>query len=719
MKLKIVLFIITIISLIEAVKAQTIVIDNLNSKIAIKNKLTFLEDSTNQLTFEEVEKSTKFKPIKSDIPNFGISNNSFWLKLLVKNITNRNIFLLQISQPGLDEIECYHYNNSVKGSLVVDYAGEYLPFKNRLFYDANYIFRVEFQKDSLCEIFFKVKARDNIQVPMFIGTTEVIFESNKIKDSLAGIYTGIMIVMLIYNLFIFFTVKDESYLYYVIYIACVMLTQAGIQGYAFQYLYPNLPWLAQYSSFILPPLVGIAGLYFMRVFLNTRQFLPRLAKVQHIFTLGYILAFVLSLFGMYSAGFILIEVCAAGVAFYMISVAYIIHRKGYRPATFFLYAWIFFLIGVSLYVMKDLGILPYTNFTFYSMPIGSAIEVVLLSFALADRINILKKEKEQSQLQALQMLQQNEKLIKEQNIFLEQKVHERTLELEEANNELNTTLNNLKDTQTQLVNAEKMASLGQLTAGIAHEINNPINFVGANVKPLKMDVADLLDIIKRYEGLDANDTNLQEKIDSINEFKERLDIDYVRQEIDILLNGIEEGARRTTEIVYGLKNFARLDESDVKEADVNEGINSTLVLLRSNIQGNIEVIKNLADLPMIECLPGKLNQVFMNLFSNALYALKEKKSEKEEYLKISSYELNDKVIIEIEDTGIGMSPEVKAKIFEPFFTTKDVGEGTGLGMSIVFKIVESHQAKLEVESELGVGTKFKLILNKKLELNLN
>lgn len=282
-----------------------------------------------------------------------------------------------------------------------------------------------------------------------------------------------------------------------------------------------------------------------------------------------------------------------------------------------------FLFGVTIYSMTNVGVLPINDFTFYTMPFGAAAEVVLLSLALADRINVLKREKEQSQAEALRVSQQNQKLITEQNIVLEQKVHERTLELEETNEELNVTLTYLKDTQTQLVNAEKMASLGQLTAGIAHEINNPINFVSANLKPLKMDISEVFEVVDKYGDI-TSEAELMEKLREIDVFKKKIDLDYLKTEIGTLLNGIEDGARRTAEIVSGLKNFSRLDESDIKEANVNEGIESTLVLLRSSIQKNIEVITRLGNIPIIECFPGKLNQVFMNVLSNSLYAMNKK-----------------------------------------------------------------------------------------------
>jgi len=190
-------------------------------------------------------------------------------------------------------------------------------------------------------------------------------------------------------------------------------------------------------------------------------------------------------------------------------------------------------------------------------------------------------------------------------------------ELNTSNEELNATLENLKKTQSQLVSSEKMASLGQLTAGVAHEINNPINFISGNISPLKKDIGDLLKIIKEYEII-IEEQDLQENFEEIEELKEDLDYEYLLEEIKNLLNGMEVGTKRTTEIVRGLQNFSRLDEDDMKLININEGIESTLLILKNQIKNRIEIVKTLGEIPDIYCYPGKINQVFMNILTNAI-----------------------------------------------------------------------------------------------------
>ena len=671
--------------------------------INVESSLQIFEDKSNSLTFNEVI-NQNFTTSKVKVPNLGISKSTFWIKFILSNNTSSNVFLLNLAMPTIDFVKFYFPAKDTIYSNIE--MGEHLPFSYRKYDDPDYLFDLNIMPGESNIYFLEIHSKESIQLPIKVGTQKAVLNQLKNKGILSGLYFGIMLVVLFYNLFIYFSVKDKNYLVYVVYVLFTLLTQTSLQGYPFQFLWPNYPSFAQYSLFIFPALTSLSGLIFMKVFLDIKSHSVILNKIVYILCIPYFLSFFYVIIDNYKASQLILEITSMVVSVFMLITPIISFRKGFKPAKYFLIAWSIFLLGIIVYILKDFEILPFNNFTRYTMQIGSAIETVLLSFALADKINILKKEKEQSQATTLLALQQNEKLITNQNIVLEQKVEERTIEL-------NKTLTNLKNAQAQLVNAEKMASLGQLTAGIAHEINNPINFVSANVKPLKLDIDDVLELISKYETLKPNDLT-QKNFDDIEVFRKQIDINYLKQEMADLLSGIEDGAKRTADIVSGLKNFSRLDENDIKEADINEGIESTLILLKSSIPSNTEVVTNLGEIPIIECFPGKLNQAFMNLFSNALYAIKTKKSDANNKLVISTSFDTDNVYVKVEDNGIGMSPEVKAKIFDPFFTTKAVGEGTGLGMSIVFKIIESHNAKIEVESEYGVGTKILLILKKKI-----
>jgi two-component system NtrC family sensor kinase len=697
----------------EGISQKKVVLSNTNDNLVIGKYLNIYEDELGKLTAKEAFRLTSFKSSDRRVPNLGFTKGSFWVKFTLNNQKEDSNFTIQINQSLLDEVILYTFDES--GNLLnMQKSGEKYPIYQRKHNDQYPIFDISIPQNKEKYFLLQVISSEQILLPVQVATLPKILERNKNRDLLFGIYFGIILAMMAYNFFIYFTVRDKSYLYYVLNILLVGLTQACLEGYLFKYAWPDNFWFSSRSVYYFSSATSVTALIFLRLFLRTGEFIPKFDRQFKLYFLLFGIVIVGTTIEVNNLSHNLTQFAIGIVPITILIVSIVIFRKGYRPAKFFIIAWIVLIVGIFIFVLKDAGVLEANFFTTYTLQIGSAIEEFLLSLALADRINILKREKEQSQTEMLLALKENEKLITEQNVMLEEKVKERTEELEIKNVELGDTLTNLKETQSQLLVVQKMASLGQLTAGIAHEINNPINFVSANIRPLKMDISDILELLNKFETIDQNDEKLKEKLDEIKSFKEEIDVEYLKTEINSLLAGIEDGAKRTAEIVKGLKNFSHLDESDIKMADINKGIESTLVLLRSSIPDFISIEIDLGDIPMIECYPGKLNQVFMNILNNAVQAIENDKSEKQHKLSVSTFESENKIHIRITDTGIGMTEMVKDKIFEPFFTTKDVGEGTGLGMSIVFGIIENHHGQIKIDSEPGKGTKIELILPKEL-----
>ncbi|WP_129714927.1 7TM diverse intracellular signaling domain-containing protein [Pedobacter sp. SYP-B3415] len=696
-------------SVIAAVQTDTVQIADGEVLSNFGTKVRLLADPTQSLTAEKAIGSAGFEKVTSDVPNLGISNSAYWLRMVIKNKTSSDELTLQIPLPTLDKVDFFQFDGNTK-LLRKEQMGDSRPYYSRSFDNPFSTFVFHLKKGETTTVLIRLSGGEQLQVPLILTKSEVIDKNNADAFLVFGMYAGIIVVMFIYNFFLFISTRDKTYLFYIIYIFFIGLLQANFQGFTFKYLWPANVTVSTYAVYILTPLAALTALEFMKKFLHSDVYVPRLNRWLNIFYIPYGIAVLLAFLGNLNVSYQLLQITAVIIAIAMLFTAWRVHRQGFQPAKYFILAWSFFLLGLCIFVLKDYNILPYNTLTYNMMPLGSAVEVTLLSFALADKINVYRKEKEQSQEEALRVLQENERLITEQNIQLERKVTERTVELQSANSSLEQTLKDLKDAQSQLVDAEKMAGLGQLTAGIAHEINNPINFVTSNIKPLELDIKDLREVISMYEKIDPA-RDLHEQLEAINSFKRQIDMAFVNEEINTLLSGIGEGARRTAEIIRSLKNFSRLDENDTKPVDLNEGLDSTLVLVRNIYPQNLKVIKNYDNLPKVECLPGKINQVFMNLVSNAIYAIKNKPEQREEeFLTITTRNLGDKVSISIKDSGTGMTEEVKNKIFEPFFTTKSVGEGTGLGLSIVFRIIETHKGTIEVLSTINVGTEFIITL---------
>ncbi len=288
-------------------------------------------------------------------------------------------------------------------------------------------------------------------------------------------------------------------------------------------------------------------------------------------------------------------------------------------------------------------------------------------------------------------------------------------EKEQRSEELQLTLNRLQETQLQLIQTEKMSGLGQLVAGVAHEINNPINFIHGNITHIDIYTKDLLRVVQAYQ------THYPDPPQTIARILNEVELDFIQEDFVKLLQSTKVGTDRIQQIVLSLRNFSRLDESEFKPVDLHEGIDNTLMILQHRIKENpdfsaIEIIKAYGELPLVECYAGQLNQVFMNLIANAIDALEESiqtrkkdgQTAKASMILISTQLITEEwVQIMISDNGSGMPEPVRSRIFNPFFTTKSVGKGTGLGLSISSQIItERHNGKIWCDSTPEEGTKF-------------
>ena len=677
--------------------------------LLIGKSLEIAEDPDGSYNINNL-KNLQFVKSTEETPNFGLSKSTWWIKFTIRNNSSEKSMFLELAYPMIHSGELYTVDGDQVHSQNISESD---PFYKRKFNHQNIVFELDVEKGKSSTYFLKIREETQIVLPLFVRSQEGFFQAALASEILTGLYIGILAVMMLYNLFLYFSIREESYLYYVLYILFIGLAQITLTGYAFKLLWPGSPYFNSLAAVLFSALAGLFAVLFFRNFLNTKEKTPAFDKALFAIIAGYILSVVFKLRGNESLSFNITNIAGIGSIIIALIVSGMLSYQNYRPARFFLIAWSIFFLGLALFVLRNLNILPYNFFTNYTMQAGTAIEVILLSFALADKINVLKKEKEISQEQALRISLENEKIITEQNVMLEKNVEARTRELRQTNTELTTTLTQLRDTQTQLIESEKMASLGQLTAGIAHEINNPINFVSSNIRPLRRDIDDLIQIVDAYSEIQGplEGNALVEKLREIDDLKEDLDLDYIKTELGILLKGMEDGAHRTVEIVKGLKMFARVDDSDLNMVDINEGIESTLVILNYQMGTSIELVKDLGNIPNIEGYGGKLNQVFMNILTNSIYVIQNDPKNTNPTIWVKTWlKDTDNVCISIRDNGSGMSPEVKAKIFEPFFTTKQVGDGTGLGLSIVFKIIEVHSGHIAVNTEVNKGTEFVITL---------
>ncbi len=316
--------------------------------------------------------------------------------------------------------------------------------------------------------------------------------------------------------------------------------------------------------------------------------------------------------------------------------------------------------------------------------------------------------------------------LKQQEAYRELQLMHESLEqrVEERTKELRQTVENLQNTQTQLIHAEKMSALGQLVAGIAHEINNPLQFIAGNITHARQYTQDLLDLVELYQKSNPDPTP------EVKGFTQEIDWEFICEDLPNLMSSLQVGVDRIQEISNDMRNFSRMDQGRRIQVDIHQGIESSLVILQHRLKTNkIQVVKDYGNVPEIECCIGQLNQVFINLLGNAIDALELGNSSGSESgeicgrspqvsrtprvptISIHTELQNDSLVIQITDNGPGIPREIQDRLFEPFFTTKPMGKGTGLGLSISYQIiVEKHQGSFTCSSILGQGTEFKIVL---------
>lgn len=292
-------------------------------------------------------------------------------------------------------------------------------------------------------------------------------------------------------------------------------------------------------------------------------------------------------------------------------------------------------------------------------------------------------------------LEENEKITKALQIEIEERKQVNHA-LEKEHEEQRQLIHELEEAHNQLLQSEKLASIGQLAAGVAHEINNPIGFVYSNLGSLQQYASNLIQLVVQMECILPIDS-----LHTIREFKKEIDFDFMKADILELIHESIDGAARVKQIVQDLRDFSRPSDAEWQTCDIHRGLESTINVAWSEIKYKAEVVREYGNLPEIECLPFQLNQVFLNLLVNAAHAIRE-----HGVITIKTYCNDNYIFVSIKDTGVGIPSDIINKIFDPFFTTKPIGKGTGLGLSVAYGIISKHNGSITANSEVGKGTEF-------------
>ena len=685
--MKFILLSFLIILQLGGVYAQPVIHLNDSKSLNPIGKYTSYFRDANFKNIEEILQpriQSQFKLYGQSTPNFESTSDAIWFRFTITKQVDKD-FYLQIGSPFIDSIALYSVNNNqVKEEQV---SGDNYVFSKRHIHVTTFLFPLHIATGGNQMYFLRVKTMQPFFFPLRTGTLISFMEDTHKLDLIQGIYLGFMVLILLYNLFLYFSTREKLYLYYVAYVASITWFMSTIFQYVFEYLWPDLPVINQYAV-ASSAITILTATLFTREFLHTHKLAPRLHKVSILFIFWGILSFILVFTSYQILALMMAQAGIMAMAIYFLITGVTVFRKGYHPAKFYLIAWSFLIIGFIAAILETVNVLP-VMYYINSMQIGSAFEVTLLSLALADRINMYKKQNEEAQAKALTMAQEKAELIQAQNMRLEQKVTERTMALTKS-------LEDLKSTQAQLIQSEKMASLGELTAGIAHEIQNPLNFVN-NFSELNTELINEL-------NNELNTGNKEEAILIANYIKEN--------EQRINLHG-----KRADAIIKGMLQHSRTNSGQKEPTDINVLIEEYLKLsyhgFRSknkdfNVTMNTDFDKSIGK---INIIPQDIGKALLNLFNNAFYAAATSpeggfkdslhKHEPTVWVKTTlTTSLGGSkpgILISIKDNGAGVPKDIVDKIFQPFFTTKATGQATGLGLSLAYDIIKAHGGELYLE----------------------
>ncbi len=635
---------------------------------------------------------------KSDqaILNFGFSESVYWIKFTVTNTTNDPL-LLEVAQATLPAVSFFYKDST--GRWKSYQAGYTIPLRKKQIKHHFQLFPLT-QKGT--DYFLRVQSVGS-PIPIAIWN-ENLYETQILYQLITyGIYMGMLVFVILNNLFFFFSLRRVIYLQYTILVFLYAFFSALYDGYIL-YVFPSTDLLTWY---IINPIINQPnGLLYSIFFLEAWKYTPKLYRLS-LFVAGYFTSYVIWHFFLPLSVVLPLNQLHALVGILLMTfLGFSVSIRGNKLGYYFAAAYcLFFIIATVEIVYLQTG-RPIYFFALSHVSIGIFIEVFMLAYALSKRFeweqNDAIKAKTEAQQQLLEKTQENEQLLLVQNETLENEVTERTRDIAHKSLELQQSLDHLKTTQIQLIQKEKMASLGELTAGIAHEIQNPLNFVN-NFSELSVDMLDEL----------ADELAANHKDNAL----------ALAEELANNLKKITHHGERASSIVHNMLEHSRASTGQREPTDLNALCDNYLRLTYNGLRAKdksyaASYTQNLdPELSPLNVAAQDISRVLMNLFNNAFYAVRQKQlsgtagPNYQPIVSVATRSLPNGVEIRVHDNGTGIPVDLQAKIFQPFFTTKPSGSGTGLGLSLSYDIItKGHGGTLEVESEEQKGTTFTIML---------
>ena len=762
----------------------------LSAPVSLTSHFEVLEDPGHALTLQDVQSPAYAQRFQGGHPpaqslSYGATRSAYWLRLSVRNNAYFPVHrMLEIANARLTQVD--FYSHDVAGVSTAVATGMVTPFASRPYANRFFVFPVDLPPAAERTIYIRVLSTAPLFVPARIWEPGRFHVYERNDYQVQSIYFGMCLAMVLFNLLLFISLRDDIYIYYVSLIICTALSLASLNGLANEYLWPEATHWSDLTTSVGFCYCFFTALLFMRRMLKIKTYAPRLDRVIQVFAGLMVLlsiGFMVSVQGMFKPGsflFALTLLLTLGTAIYF---SVLRHRSAY----FFLGSFAFLMAGIMVFVLRGFNVVPTNAWTLNGMQFGSALEMILLALAMADRFNRIRHDKVQAQQNALEAEYRLVTSLKRSERELEDRVAQRTTDLaqalesskelrlhaEDARQAATQALDELRTAQTQLIQSEKMATLGQVVANVAHEINTPIGAVKASGKNISDALEDTLegmpDLFQKLEPAtidlfkqlllqyragnpilstreerslvrtvmssleDAGVENARKKASTLVQMGAKTvepvylplllhpESDHILRTahgIASILNNtanINSAVEKVSKIVFALKSFSHVDQSEEKlEADIADGMETVLTIYQGQLKQGIDVVREFETIAPLLCLPDQLNQVWTNLIHNAIQAMMQQDGGADTSslgtLTVGIRQQDNCAVVSVRDNGPGIPEHIRTKIFEPFFTTKPVGVGSGLGLDIVRKIIDKHQGRIELQTEVGVGTTFTVYL---------
>lgn len=677
-------------------------------------QIQFLEDPSHSISFQDIQSQkhqSLFEFGTKEIPTYGLEDITLWVKIEIEHSNQYEIpYILEIAYPTFDSINYYivQENNLVEEGFL----GDRIKFSERQIKHKNFIIPLELNQPEASTIYLKINNKGSIILPINIKPKEKLFSDDIPEEIFYGIFYGIMLVMLLYNLFLAFSARSINYIYYVGIILGNLLTLSALNGHAFMYLWYDMPWWGNHVIVFGIGLWILAGNQFASSFLETKKFFPHYHWIFKTMKLVGFLIIIMAFIADYSvslkiSNYSLVVNCLvllfSGIYFWI---------KRIKVASIFTLAWTAYLIGVLLYTLRNLGFLPVTSITTHVLEFGAITEVVLLSVSLGYKYRLMEIEKNEAQQKALDLMGKSQKLVQEQNEELERKVTLRTAELEQKQEEILTqneelNLKNERLTEAQQIIEAQNLQLKKYTDDLEAQVTKRTE----DLELTNTELAQNVQKLEQYAFMTAH--NLRAPVARLLGLTHLLEIspDSKKSEWLTIISKIKEEGDSLDAVIKDLNAILDLRKEAEKNQewiDLTEKLSQTKRILKNSIEiSKAEIQFDNSAFNKIKSNPTYIDSIFYNLISNAIKYRSEKRKLK---IEITTKIEDDKKIINFTDNGVGIDlAKNREKIFGMYKRFHTHVEGKGLGLYLVKSQMDILGGEIKVESKLEEGTSFTLL----------